>query len=438
VNARRLLAAATGLISAAVLSLGLAGCGADDPFVVEAEFTRAFNLFEGSRVRVLGVDVGVIETVRVSPDSDTVHVAMEIHDEDIELPEDVNAIIAFDSLLGERHVAFDPPYTGGPALESGAVIPLERTMAPSEFDEVLESWNEFLEGMPPDEVARLVTNAADVLDGRGDELGRTLEDVATAVEVLEENDDEIISLVSRLADLNETLGTRDTGIERIIVDWNTVLASLVEERDALDTALSGVGRMSEELGDLLATNRERLEEDVQTVTRVGRTAVRNLDEIDLTLLGQSELFRHAERVVSRERNWLPLINHADGIPAILADRLANRLARLCAEMGFTECAEVDFWEGELPGEMCIPGLVPCPPDGGSDGGDGGGVIPMAQALEDAVERVPELGEGLTRLQERREQEQEAVTTERDGTEVEERRTGVGRILDGWLPGMVGR
>lgn len=395
---------------AAVLAVLATGCslvgGGSGGYTLHAEFDRAFNLFVGSEVRVLGVKVGTIQEVSFGPDDRWVSVEMAIQG-DVRLPTDVTARIVQGALLGERYVLLDPPHTTGPQLAEGATIPRDRTGVPAEFDEILSSLNTFLEDLPPEEVARLVRNSADVLEGRGEQLGQTIDDVAVAVEVLRENDDQVVTLAGRLADLNETLATRDDEIGRLIEDWNGFLGELAAERDRIDAALEGVAELSAELGDLLATHREDLTLDIRTLTRVLRTADRNIDELDLLLHGQSELYRHAERVFDFEKNWLPLVNHSEGLEQIMADRLANRLSRVCDELGFTECADPTFWEDGLPEQICVAPLAGCPGDlealGGEplDDGDGVAPTPLADALRTAVELVPELPDAL---KERREEQ----------------------------------
>ncbi len=405
------------LVALALLAGGCSVLGGEGgTYTVRAEFDRTFNLFVGSDVRVLGVAVGSIQDVEFTSEDRWVTVEMSVR-EDVRLPDDVTARIVQGALLGERHVQLDPPHTGGPQLQAGATIPRERTGVPAEFDEVLSSLNSFLEDLPSDEVARLVRNTASVLDGRGEQLGQTIDDVATAVEVLRDNDEEVVALASRLADLNEILATRDAEIGRLIEDWNSFLAELAAERERIDAALEGVADLSAELGDLLATHREDLTSDIRTLTRVGRTADRNIDRLDLLLLGQSELYRHAERVFDFEKNWLPLVNHSEGLEQIIADRLANRLTRVCDELGLGECADPAFWEGGLPQEVCVAPLAGCPGDlealGGQplDDGNGVGPVPLADALRTAIEMVPELPGALAE-----ERERERLEVDADGAD----------------------
>lgn len=388
----------------AVLAIAvlLGGCGDGQPagYELEAEFDRTFNLFEGSRVRVLGITVGTVEEITMRPGMETVRVRLRI-DEDVRLPADVRASVVFGALLGERHVELHPPYTEGPELEPGELISADRTGVPAEFDEILESLNDFLDGLPPAEIDRLVRNAADVLDGRGEQLGQTFDDLAVAIDVLSANDEAVVSLAARLADLNTTLATRDQAIGAMIEDWNAVLATLAAERDTLDAALDGAARLAAELGDLLETHRSTLETDVRTVTRVTRTLERNIDELDLLVHGQSELYRHAERVFDLERNWLPLVNHSEDLGRVIADRLQNRLAGVCERIGIVECADQDFWANGMPSEICFPPVALClddprrPP---TDIPEDEGPVPLPDALRQAIELVPELPGELERLQ----------------------------------------
>jgi phospholipid/cholesterol/gamma-HCH transport system substrate-binding protein len=381
--------------AAVLLALALlaTGCGllpGNGSYEVAAELTRSYNLFPGSPVRVLGVDVGRIVDLEVEPGRDTVRVVMRI-DGDVTVPADASAIVIPESLLGERYVQL-PAHTGGPALEAGSVIPVDRTTIPYEFDEVLEGLNEFVGGLDGPEVGRFVDNLAEVLDGQGAQLGQTIDRAHEAIGVLKNNDDELVALASRLADLNTALGTRDQEIARIIQDFDTLARSLVDDAGDLDEALRGVVRLTSELDGLLAENADRLGADIEVLTRVGRTAQRNLDNLSQAVLGSAELFRHAERVVDRDRNMLPLQNQTEELVPALTESIVFRLQGLCLAAGLDEevCGS-ELLLGLLDGEICAPPLVACPE----------GATPIEQALVDLLENAPEelrdaLLEGLIR------------------------------------------
>lgn len=371
------------LVGVLILALIGTGCGLGTPdgYLVRAQLPRSFNMFPGSPVQILGLDVGIVRELTVEPGSGVV-VADLIIDHDVQLPEDVRAVVLTDALLGERYIQLDPPYEGGPTLDPGSTIE-EPANVPAEFDELLTALNEFVEGIQTGDLPRLVDNLAEVLDGNGENLGQTLESTRDALGVLQDHDDDLIRLASKLSDVNETLNTRRQELGTVVQDFSELSRVLANQREPLDEALSSLARLSDEAGRLLDTNRELIEEDVATLTRVGQTAVRNLDQVSNMLLSSAELFRHSERVIDREHNWLPLVNNSDDLGNYLLETIQDRLARQCDREGLpTElCDELlGQFDEIVPDEICLPPLLSC----GTDDDSGDEATPLGNAVTDAL------------------------------------------------------
>lgn len=367
------------------------GSSEDEHIAITADFERTFNLFQGSRVRVVGVDSGKITKVDVERGSDRVRVEIELH-KDVEVPADAGAVIVQSALLGERYVQLAPAYEGGPKMEDGAHIPLERTSVPVEFEEAFDSLESFLEGLDRDEVARLVTNLADVLDGQGESLGETIDSVRDVIVALRQSDEDLVRLARTLSDLNATVATRADAMAQQFVDLNTVAEALSSERADLDRALNSLLRMVRTVGDTVATHRGNLTEDISTITRLGRTIDRNHEHYADFIKGQAELFRHTSRGLhAQERNWTYVRNHYDAVPELIADRLSQRLVGLCLRLEIEDCAEESFWTQRMPTRMCMPPVVPCPTEEEGDED----VRSVTESLHEALQDVPELVERLS-------------------------------------------
>ncbi len=384
-RARRLLAL---IASLAMLATGCSAIGADGGYEVTAQFERTFNLFPGSPVRILGIEVGDVRALEVSPGDEFVTATLRL-DDDIQLPEDVRAIIFTDSLLGERFVQLDPPYVDGPTLAAGSTIPIDETMVPAEFDEVLEALNRFAEGVETGDLPRLVDNLAEVLDGNGENIGETLDAAQDALAVLRDNDDELLALARELASLNSTLNTRNSEIAELITDFADLSSFLAGQRGPIDESLGALARLTDETGRLLEANRGLLEDDIEVVTRVGRTVNRNLDQVSLLLLGSAELFRHAERVLDRERNWLPLVNNTDDLTNEVLATVGRRLLGLCAREGIPTdlCEQLnDALDQLLPDQICLPPLVSCTESTEAEASTQART-PLEDAVADAIDDV---------------------------------------------------
>ena len=381
---RRLLPLAVLLVLA---TLGAACTGGGNQ-TFHVELSRAHNLFVDSPVKVMGVEVGRIAALEAPEGAGAVIATVRV-DGEVDVPAEASARLIQGTVLGERFIQLEPAYTGGDTLSDGATIPMERTQTPAEFDELLASLEDFLGGLPAEEVDRFLVNVAEILAGRGEQLGTTLEATSDALETLRANDDELVSLLVGVADLTETLSTRDAELRALLQDYASLSGTLAAERDTIDLALSEAARVLVEVEDLLDEQGERLGASTEVLARIARTVDRNHTELRRAVIGQAELYRHAERVFDRERNWLPLINHSEDLGRLISERLAVRFAGLCERAGLEECSSPDFWEEELPVRVCLDPMLPClPPEGEEEG------VPFALAIQGATERVPELEEQL--------------------------------------------
>jgi virulence factor Mce-like protein len=121
--------------------------GQADVINVTARFPQTVGLYPGSSVRVLGVAVGTVRSIK--PDGATVTVVMELP-ADTPIPADATAVIIPPSLVSDRYVEFTPVYDGGARLADGAVLDANHTMTPVELDEILGSLDTFLVALGPD------------------------------------------------------------------------------------------------------------------------------------------------------------------------------------------------------------------------------------------------------------------------------------------------
>jgi len=370
------------LLAVATLATGCSGFGAPAGYTIQAEFPRTFNLFPGSPVQILGIKSGMVESLEIEPGGETVLATLRI-DRGVDLPEDVQAIVLTDALLGERYVQLTPPYDGtGPTLAPGTRLDTVGSV-PAEFDDLLNALNDFVEGIQDGDLPRLIGNLADVLDGNGERIGDTLEATRDALSVLRDNDEELVRLATKLADLNTTLNTRRSELTRVVRDFADLSQVLVDQRVPLDQSLRALARLADETSRLLQTNREMLERDVATVARVGRTAERNMEHISSMLLHSAELFRHAERALDRDHNWLPLVNNTDDLTLYLVDSLQSRVVELCGreDVPTEVCAPLIEAIGDiLPGDFCLPPLIACV------GGDGSEAPEFGLAVSNALEQ----------------------------------------------------
>jgi phospholipid/cholesterol/gamma-HCH transport system substrate-binding protein len=355
----------------------------DEPKTYRAEFSRAVQVFPGGKVRVLGVDVGEITDVRVMEGG--VEVAFAVDEEDVQLPEEVQAAIVPMSLLGERYVQLFPAYTGGPALEEGATIPMERTAVPSEPDELLRSLQDYLGALDPATVSEFVQNAARILEGNGQQLNSLILHAAGVMETLSAKRDDLAQIVVEFDRLSRALATRKEGLGQLINNYNTVARTLTGNRVALEGTITGLNDAASQLASLLVEHRKPLHRDIRVLTRTGRTIGRNVEALAETGYWAQRLFRAASNAVDFNRDWLRLNNQGQELAGLIVLRLEERLVELCQDLGLPQCSTPRYWAREVPGLFCFAERCPPAPPKPEV---------TEQQLTEAISQVPTLAQGL--------------------------------------------
>ena len=104
------------------------------PTTITAYFTTATGIYPGDEVRVSGVKVGTIAAIE--PQGTRAKMTLDV-DRGVPIPADAKAVIVAQNLVSARYVQLTPAYeTSGPTMADGAVIPVDRTAVPVEWDEV--------------------------------------------------------------------------------------------------------------------------------------------------------------------------------------------------------------------------------------------------------------------------------------------------------------
>ncbi|OBF09556.1 virulence factor Mce family protein [Mycobacterium sp. 852002-10029_SCH5224772] len=169
---------------------------------VVAYFSETLALYPGDRVQIMGVRVGSID--KIEPAGDKMRVTLH-YDNTYQVPAKATASVLNPSLVASRTIQLSPPYTGGPVLRGGDVIPIERTQVPVEWDQLRDSINGILRqlGPTPQQPAGpfgdVIESAADNLAGKGKQVNETLNSLSQALTALNEGRGDFVAITRSLA-----------------------------------------------------------------------------------------------------------------------------------------------------------------------------------------------------------------------------------------------
>jgi virulence factor Mce-like protein len=253
---------------------------------VTAHFPRAVSVYEGTDVRVLGVNVGRVTAV--IPEGNSVRVEME-YDADVDLPKDAQAVIVTPTLVADRFVQLTPVYTSGPTLASGGDIPLPDSAVPVELDRIYASIRDLAEALGPNGVNKdgslnhLLEAGADALDGQGRRGNEMIRQLSAAAATFGEGAGPLFDTVTELAQFTDTLATNDTLVRAFVQDLAGVSASLASERREIQKALAAVADSVGTVKTFVRDTRQALVTDVEKLTRLMKTINSERESIDTAL-----------------------------------------------------------------------------------------------------------------------------------------------------------
>lgn len=348
---------AIGAVVAALVVVGLVHVahGPEDR-VLTATFARTTSLYKGAKVKVLGVDVGSVESIEVKGTAVEVRIR---YDADVELPADVHALVVPPSIVGDRFVQLAPAYESGPVLADGASLDLDHTGVPLELDDTFAGIDKLAVGLGPKganrdgAVSRLVRAAASSLSGNGRRFNQTIREVAGAMSTLADSGDDVSSTVDNLRAVTDTLVGSDADIRALVTNLVAVSTTLNGQRGDITNAVRQLRTALRDVGDFTRDNRGELRRTVDDLTSVTGVLARRTHDLgrlaDIVPVGLTDLLNiYVPRNWDPSRPWLTPPSGRTGSAALrgallqdLDAQLAFTLGGVCAALSPEQRARLD-------------------------------------------------------------------------------------------------
>ena len=231
---------------------------------VVAYFADALAVYPGDRVQIMGVKVGNVDSVE--PAGDKMKVTLSFASR-YKVPADATASVLNPTVVASRVIQLAPPYTGGPALADNAVIPLERTQVPVEWDDIRKQLDTLVTELgptpsqPKGPLGDFVQSLADGLSGKGKQINTTFRALSDAVAALGEGRDDLFGVTKSLALFVNALHQNDQQFVALNNNLATFTTSLTNSDQELanavkdiDTLLKTARKFVDDNGSVLATD----------------------------------------------------------------------------------------------------------------------------------------------------------------------------------------
>ncbi len=346
-------------LAIALVALLVAGVGAlvrttiGKPTTITAYFTSATAIYPGDEVRVAGVKVGRV--AEIEPQGTKARMTLAVN-RDVPIPADARAVIVAQNLVGARYVQLAPAYGAdgaapGPTMREGAVIDVDRTAVPVEWDEVKAQLSRLATDLGPgadasrSSVGRFIDSAATALEGNGDKLRETIKQLSGLSRILAEGSGNIVDVVKNLQTFVTVLRNSNTQIVSFQDRLATVSSVLEGSRSDLDAALNNLSAAVVDVQRFVAGSRAQTSESVERLADVTGNLVTNQKAL-------KNLLHVAPNAIGNAYNiYDPDIQSALGGFALA--NFSNPLQVVCAAIGAVQNATASE-----TGKLCSQYLGP--------------------------------------------------------------------------------
>ncbi|TPG32565.1 MCE family protein [Mycolicibacterium hodleri] len=347
-NARFGLAAALVLVLIAgiiVVNTKVAGVGKT---YFTAYFTNSNGIFPGDQVRILGVQVGKIDTI--TPEPTRAKITFWVEDK-YKVPADAKAVILSPSLVTSRAIQLTPAYSAGAVMADKTVIPLERTAVPVEYDDFRQQLQKLTDSLQPTQpggvsaLGAFVNTAADNLRGNGASIRDTVIRLSQAFSALGDHSQDLFSTIKNISILVSALQDSHDLMRQLNVNLASVTGLLSNGPDEVGQAVESINDVVGDVQIFVADNRESLGTTSDKLAGVTTALNQSLDDIKQALHIAPNAFQ----------NFLNIYQPAQGTltGALAINNFSNPISFLC---GAIQAAS--RLNAEQSAKLCVQYLAP--------------------------------------------------------------------------------
>jgi len=310
---------------------------------VVAYFDNTLALYPGDRVQIMGVQVGKID--KIEPAGDKMKVTFNYQNK-YKVPEKADATILNPSLVASRVIQLTPPYSGGPTMQNNAVIPIERTHIPMEWDDLRNQISDIVTRLgptpeqPKGPFGEVLESFANGLEGKGEQINTTFKALSDAVTALNEGRGDFFAVLKSLALFVNALHKSD----QQLVSLNNNLATFTNSFANSDQE---VAKAVKDIDSLLTTARKFVNDNGSVLTK----DIQNLSEVTTQVLQpdsrnglETVLHVYPNLAANLQNIYHPTHGALVAIPTVAS--FANPLQFICSaiqsgsRLGYQDSAEM--------------------------------------------------------------------------------------------------
>ncbi|BBY99925.1 MCE family protein [Mycolicibacterium fallax] len=231
--------------------------------VYHATFADASRLKSGEDVRVAGVPVGTVRSVKLASDNN-VAVTFDV-DKRYQLYTSTRAAIRYENLVGDRFLEISTGPGDLVKLPAGGAIDLEHTEPALDLDALLGGLRPVLKGLDGDKVNAVSGAMIEMLQGQGGALSSVLASTGAFTQDLADRDQLIGDVITNLNVVLKTVDAKGAQFDATVDQLQQLISGLNEGRDPIAGAIEPLATAEAGLTTMLEQGRRPLQGVLENV-----------------------------------------------------------------------------------------------------------------------------------------------------------------------------
>jgi phospholipid/cholesterol/gamma-HCH transport system substrate-binding protein len=218
-----------------------------------ADFAQAAGITSGDDVRVAGIPVGQVTSVRLDRDVIKVGFSVSRH---THLGSRTTASIEVATLLGTKYVELTPAGPG--ALSTSSPIPVSRTAVPFDLSQVTNGLASTVGGLDIQQVRKALDTVSSTFNGTKSASREALDGLSGISRVIAARQTQFQQLLQSTREVTATLDSQRSSIDALFSDADQVLRTIKQRRAIIHQLLVDSANLGNQINQLIAHNQARL------------------------------------------------------------------------------------------------------------------------------------------------------------------------------------
>ncbi len=255
------------------------------------EFTDSGALRVGDKVRILGMDVGTVQEVKIA----TPRVVVRFTLGGNTIGTQSRLAIRTDTILGRKVLEIDP--RGDERLRPGGTLPVGQTTTPYQIYDAFLDATKAAAGWDLDTVKQSLQVLTETVDQTAPHLSSTLEGVERFADTISKRDEQVQHLLGEVSKVAGVLGIHGDQINRLLVNAQGLLTAINQRGQAIDALLSNITAVSTQVQGLINDN-PNLNTVLKQVNAVSDVLVKRKDDLRTTVTELGKFVASLSEIVS--------------------------------------------------------------------------------------------------------------------------------------------